>query len=70
MLDFAWLPRIGNLAQPFEQHRQHRSIRLDLASDRLQTRRAFFLLGLVRAFPIREAGAEWRTQPLGLLLLT
>jgi hypothetical protein len=70
MSDFAWLPRIGYLGQTFEQHWQHRSIHFDLVSEGLQTRRAFFLLSLVRAFPIREAGAEPRTQPLGLLLLT
>ena len=69
MSGFAWLPRIGHLAQPFEQPWQRRSERLYMARDRLQTRRLFFRLGLVRAFLIREAGAGRHTQPLGLLLL-
>src|ERR1700682_6190022 len=70
MPDFLGIPRIGNLAQTLQQHRQHRPIHLDLLTDRLQTPRSFFLLILVRTCPIGQTRAGRHTQSLLLLTLT
>ena len=55
VFDLARIPRVGNLAQPLQQNRQHRPVNLNLLAHRLQTRRFLLFLGLVRAFPVRDA---------------